>query len=115
MTADKTLVVEEYVTLPLDAAGKTIHPGARVMHYGKTWIVRTLMLGEGGWLLDCQPEDGEPPTGRTVRPMDCKVLEERTLEDVLSDFAADISSCCDDCETAQRYADEIRQILGVSS
>lgn len=115
MIADKTLIVEEHVTLPIDAVGETIRPGARVMHDGRVWLVRTLMLTDDSeWLLDGEAEGGVLPS-RTIRPMDCKVLEERTLEDVLSDFAADISSCCDDCETVQRYADEIRQILGVSS
>lgn len=75
---------ERYVELPKDANDATIRPGARVAHAGKTWAVRTLMLtDEGEWLLDCQPEDGEPPAGRTVRPGDCEVLEERTVEDVL--------------------------------
>lgn len=104
---------ERYVALPIDAGGKTIRPGARVMHAGKVWLVRTLVLDEHSWLLDCQPEDGEPPAGRTVRPEDCVVVKKRTVEDVLSEFAEAIDGQNEDFGSlvVKRYADEIRQML----
>lgn len=113
---------KRYVELPTDAAERnTVRPGAMVRHAGKTWLVRTLMLtDEGEWLLDCQPEDGEPPAGRTVKPEDCVVVEPRTVEDVLLEFLGAMADAADgdphemgDAEDAaiRRYADEIRRML----
>lgn len=106
---------KRYVELPTDAAGRnTVRPGAMVRHAGKTWAVRTLMLtDEGEWLLNCQPEDGEPPAGRTVRPEDCVVVEPRTVEVVLREFAEAIEGQNEDFGSliVKRYADEIRQML----
>ena len=114
-------VVLHHVALPADATGSTIQPGARVMHDGKAWAVRTLMLtDEGEWLLDCQPMDGEPPAGRTVKPEDCVVARQRTVEDVLLEFLRAMADATEgdarDVEAAEdaairRYADEIRQML----
>lgn len=117
MIADKTLIVEELIALPVDAIGATIRPGARVTHAGKLWVVWALVLNGGGWLLDCQPRDGEPPAGRTVRPEDCVVVGRRTVEDVLREFAKSIEGQNEDFGSlvVKKYADEIRQILGVSS
>ena len=87
MIADKTLIVEEHVALPTDATGETIHRGCMVLAKdGKIWRVRTLMLGEDGWLLDCHRGDGGEVVGRTFAPDDCMVREGRTVEDVLSEF-----------------------------
>lgn len=120
---------ERYAELPTDAAGKTVRPGARVTHAGKLWVVWALVLNEGGWLLDCQPRDGEPPAGRTVKPEDCVVVERRTVEDVLREVVTlchntwkeestfhfyDVDDVMKSGNIAE-YADEIRQILGVSS
>lgn len=78
--------ISDMVELPRDSNGETIQPGAKVMYAGKTWGVRTLMLyDEGEWLLDCQPEGGEPGMGRTVRP-EGVVVRPRTVEDVLREF-----------------------------
>lgn len=106
-------VRERYVALPVDANGATIRPGARVMHAGKLWVVWSIVLNEAGWLLDCQPRDGEPPAGRTVRPEDCVVVKPRTVEDVLSEFAEAIEGQNEDFGSliVKRYADEIRQML----
>lgn len=122
MIADKTLIVEEHVTLPIDANGATIWPGARIRHDGKLWVVWALVLNEAGWLLDCQPMDGEPPAGRTLKPEDCVVVKPRTVEDVLLEFLGAMADATEgdvrDIEAAEdaairRYADKIRQILGV--
>lgn len=119
-------VGEHYVTLPIDAGGGTIRPGVMVMHDGKTWAVRTLMLtDEGEWLLDCQPEDGEPPAGRTVKPEGCVVVERRTVEDVLREVvtlchntwkedsafrSCDVDDVMGSGNIAD-YADELRSML----
>ena len=106
-------VGERYVKLPTDAGGATIRPGARVTHAGKLWVVWAIVLNEAGWLLDCQPRDGEPPAGRTVRPEDCVVVHRRTLEDVLREFAKSIEGQNEGFGSliVKRYADEIRQML----
>ena len=109
-------MISDMVELPKDANGETIQPGARVMHDGKVWLVRTLMLtDEGEWLLDCQPEDGEPPAGRTVRPEGCVVVHRRTVEDVLSEFSCVLMGKRefdgDVTEAIAEYADEIRRML----
>lgn len=110
----------DVVELPTDANGATIRPGARVTHAGKCWAVRTLMLtDEGEWLLDCQPEDGDPPAGRTIRPELCIATYQRTVEDVLEEYARRHDLCLqfgyDGEDTPDRlrreYADEIRQML----
>lgn len=108
---------ERYVALPIDAGGKTIRPGARVTHDGKLWVVWAIVLNEAEWLLDCQPMDGEPPAGRTVKPEDCVVVGRRTVEDVLREFAEAIDGQNEDFGSlvVKRYADEIRQIMGVQS
>ena len=119
-------MISDMVELPKDANGATIQPGARVMHDGKSWAVRTLMLTDDGeWLLDCLPEDGEPPAGRTVKPELCIATYQRTVEDVLREVVTlchntwkeDSAFCSCDVDDVMgsgniaEYADEIRQML----
>lgn len=104
---------ERYVEFPKDANDATIRPGARVTHAGKLWVVWAIVRNEAGWLLDCQPRDGEPPAGRTVRPEDCVVVGRRTVEDVLRECAKSIEGQNEDFGSlvVKKYADLIRRML----
>lgn len=102
---------ERYVELPVDADGEAIQFRHVVMHDGWAWRVRTLMMGDDGWLLDCVRSDAAAV--KTLRPEDCTLAKWRTVEDVLREFAEAIEGQNEDFGSlvVKKYADEIRQML----
>ena len=102
---------KRYVELPADANGEAIQFRHVVMHDGWAWRVRTLMMGDDGWLLDCVRSDAAAV--KTLRPEDCTLAKWRTVEDALREFAEAFEGQNEDFGSlvVKKYADEIRQML----
>lgn len=96
-----------WVKLPTDTSGETIHHGDLLVDSdGVTFHANELVLCESGWMLRYMGED--------VFPVDTIHAEEqRTVEDVLEDFGAEVAGGYDTHEAARIYANEIRELLGV--
>lgn len=97
-----------WVKLPTDIGGETIRlDDVLVGPSGETFTVSRLEMCYSGWRLW--------GNGEYVSPDDTIHAEEqRTVEDVLSDFADDVIGCCDDREKLAAAAAEIRELLGVN-
>ena len=97
-----------YMRLPVDADGMSIHVGDSVnmedsdkeftVHLVGDTCFRGQLLGTGAM--------------ETHYSRCCRHVKPRTLEDVLADFAADVENDRNNIETARKYADEIRELLG---
>lgn len=100
-------MASRWVKLPTDTSGETIRPGDLLVDSdGVTFRAEWLHLRDSGWLLRYMGEDVFPED--TIH-----ADEQRTIVDVLADFGAEVASGNDTHETASRYADEIRELLGV--
>ena len=98
-------IAERYVELPLDADGVPIHELDTLYDRdGKEFVVTTLVM-DGGWTVKSWGKPGRPQNYRHAKP--------RTIVDVLADFAAEVEQGRNTIETAKRYADELREMMGV--
>lgn len=94
-----------YMLLPVDADGVPIHVGDSIEYpNGDNDVVRFITFNDNvptfneiGWIAS-----------------KCRHVKPRTLIDVLADFAADVEKGRNDYDMASWYADEIRELLGVS-
>lgn len=104
-------IKERYQLLPVDADGVPVRPREKV----------STGMGEHGpiehleyWHLNHWVAVIEYKPGQFTRydPAAIRHVKPRTLEDVLADFAAEVEQDNNTIETARRYADEIRELLG---
>lgn len=108
-------IAEKYMELPVDADGVPIRVGDKVEYQnGKRDVVRFITVN-----------DGEPTLNeRGWIPGKCRHVKPRTVEDVLNDCADEISEKRGIApelnrdtptrnEIVDKYADEIRELLGV--
>lgn len=109
-------IAERYMELPVDADGVPIRPREEV----------STGMGDDGpighleyWYPNHWVAVIEYKPGRFTRydPAAIRHVKPRTLENVLRDYACDFADSSGpdyDEEITQRYADEIRELLGVS-
>jgi len=93
---------EKWLRLPLDADGMPIHVGDMMDDHGIEHGV--MAVSAETWVA----LDGYSRNAKLTRH-----VKPRTIEDVLADFAADVENGRNDITTARRYADEIRELMGV--
>ena len=82
---DVTLFGIDYTALPIDADGEPIHAMDMLDGYGKTIEVVEMRYGRSGWVLISRDGNGYA---------DCAAFTHHhapTVEDVLAEFASDIS------------------------
>lgn len=101
-------MAHSWVKLPVDAEGVPIHVGDVLDGYGKTIEVVDMRYGRSGWVLIGRDGNGYADTLAFAHHH-----EQRTVDDVLSDFANDVIRCCDDREKLEAAAAEIRGLLVV--
>lgn len=99
-------IEHDYMRLPVDADGVPIRPGDKLIAYNERFDVE----GIGDGIVIYRNEDDE--LGELFNPAATVHVKPRTLEDVLADFAADVENDRNTIETARKYADEIRELLG---
>lgn len=111
---------ECYVELPVDADGVTINAGDVLCGYGKTVEVVELRYGRSGWVIITRDGNAYHCAQAFAHPK--PKPHERTLEDLLHDFLDAMADASEgrpeDMDEAQReafakYADELREMLGV--
>lgn len=112
---------EWFMKLPLDADGVPIHVGD-LIEFGRKG--ERLEVTHIGWTKHGDPTIAyRRPNGTldcSCIGIECRHVKPRTLEDVLAAFAAELHSDRIDSldrrieRCAARYADEIREVLGVS-
>lgn len=95
-------IAERYIELPVDADGVPWHIGDTVEGHG---MVRSLDLNRYGWAFFGVENAIDPALHRHAKP--------RIVEDVLADFAAEVEQGRNTFETARKYADELRELMGV--
>lgn len=106
-------IAEQFMPLPCDADGVLIHVGDVVQGLGDAGPVQHVELWDDGWVVVF-----EFAPGQFTRYSDDAVrhYKPRTVEDVLRDYACDFSESSGpdyDEEITRRYADEIRELMGV--
>lgn len=106
-------VAEKFCELPVDADGVLIHVGDMVQGLVDGGPVQHLELWDDGWVVvfEFAPGQFTRYSGDAVRH-----AKPRTLEDVLRDYACDFADSNGpdyDEEITRRYADEIRELMGV--
>lgn len=95
-------IAERFVELPLDADGVPWHIGDMVEGHG---MVHSLDLNRHGWAFFGMENAIDPAIHRHAKS--------RTIVDVLADFAAEVEQGRNTIETARKYADELREMMGV--
>lgn len=95
-----------YMPLPLDADGVPIRVGDVMVDYKTPRNV--VAVAPDSFMMDGYETDSFYRPGLAKNHRHVK----RTLEDVLSDFAAEVENDRNTIETARKYADEIRELLG---
>ena len=103
-------VAERFMELPVDAAGVPIRVGDKLKGCGcdnspevtAYAVSNGVFMDVGGYAY---------AACRFSHVYVCRI-EQRTVEDVLADFAADVENDRNTYDTARRYADEIRELLG---
>lgn len=119
-------VESEYMKLPVDADGVTIHVGDNLHsdETGRDFPCRgynlTLQGSKKWWTVECC-YDSYSGTSEYVSAKSCHHVKPRTLEDVLHDFWEEWESHPIDAEWGERlerlreseakYADEIRELM----
>lgn len=103
-----------WVKLPIDAEGVPIHVGDELETSGGEdgTCVSIECSRNGRWSVSVRPRGWDTPTVYDQLEV-IHAKEQRTVEDVLSDFADDVIRCCDDREKLAAAAAEIRELLGV--
>lgn len=95
-------IAERYIELPVDADGVPWHIGDTVEGHGK---VHCMDINRHGWAFFGIENAIDPALHRHAKP--------RTVEDVLAGFAAEVEQGRNTIETARKYADELRELMGV--
>lgn len=112
-------IAERYVELPLDADGVPIRVGDVLEYdYGEDLRGRetvTALILTNRWDFEFDDENGD---SRDVYDMSdfyrsSRHAKPRTVVDVLADFAAEVEQGRNTIETAKKYADELREMMGV--
>lgn len=99
-------IEERYMELPVDADGVPIRVGDVMVDYKTPRNV--VAVAPDSFMMDGYETDSFYRPGLAKNHRHVK----RTLEDVLSDFAAEVENDRNTIETARKYADEIRELLG---
>lgn len=94
-------IAERYMALPVDADGVPIRTGDIMERVDGGPSQQACCLCSGGF------NDAPIWCARDFRH-----VKPRTLEDVLADFAAEVENDRNTIETARKYADEIRELMG---
>ena len=102
-------IAEHYMELPVDADGVPIRVGDKLEYRGLTFDA--FSVAEDVVFRECDFKSGRY-TVDVYDHSDVRHVKPRTLEDVLADFAADVENDRNTIETARKYADEIRELLG---
>ena len=97
-------ISERFMEIPCDKDGIPIRIGDTV-NVNKWYAPRKVE----GYTIVCKTRNGYRAWHDAC---DLRHVEPLTVEDVLADFAADVENDRNTPETAKRYADEIRSILG---
>lgn len=102
-------IAERYMPLPLDADGVPIRIEDKIWYCGIEFdvfavtgevVFRKCDFRNGRYLVEAYDHS------------DVRHVKPRTLEDVLADFAAEVEQDNNTIETARKYADEIRELMG---
>lgn len=108
-------VSQRFIPLPCDEDGVLIHVGDVVQGLGDAGPVQHIELWDDGWVVvfEFAPGQFTRYSGDAVRH-----VKPRTVEDVLADFANEVARQGHQIgltgrELAMRYADEIRELMGV--
>lgn len=99
-------IAERYQLLPVDADGVPIRPGDKLIAYNERFDVEG--IGDGTVIFRAENDE----LGELFNPATTIHIKPRTLEDVLADFAAEVERDNNTIETARKYADEIRELMG---
>jgi len=97
-------ISERFMEIPCDKDGIPIRIGDTV-NVNKWYAPRKVE----GYTIVCKTRNGYRAWHDAC---ELRHVEPLTVEDVLADFAADVENDRNTPETAKRYADEIRSILG---
>lgn len=100
-------IAERYMELPVDADGVPIRAGDKLEHASGGWTFTADSLEIDRWGAHVRA-NGQS----RVQCANCRHVKPRTLTDVLADFAADVENDSNTIETARKYAEEIRELLG---
>ncbi|MBQ9020576.1 MAG: hypothetical protein IJ113_00975 [Eggerthellaceae bacterium] len=95
-------IEREWMRLPVDADGVPIRVGDTMTDGVKRRVV--LAVSADSWQGDDSYYGYSPTSFRHVKP--------RTVEDVLAEFAGDVRNGKWSLDMEQRYADEIRELMG---
>ena len=99
-------IERDYMKLPVDADGVPIRVSDEVLNKNKpTDIYKVTSIADNGYLRIYRD------TAR-IHSSQCRLVKPRTLEDVLAEFAAEVEQDNNTIETARKYANEIRELLG---
>lgn len=103
-----SIVASEYVKLPKDADGETIHAGDALDGYGKTIEVVELRYGRSGWVLISRDGNAYADTFAFTHH------HAPTVEDVLREFALKVAG--EECMTmrtgvVEEYAEKLREVM----
>lgn len=103
-------IAERYMELPLDADGVPIHVGDEMEHgeYGSVFVDAVAPCG-----ISVFKQNGFTLWAPAFKPDAWHHFKPRTVEDVLEEFADEVRRCCDSKETLGKYADELREMMGV--
>ena len=100
-----------HMELPLDADGVPIRVGDKMQyHGGEPFTVCAVAPGViHTWAA---VKLGERKTTYDYAPIQCTHYKPRTVEDVLAEFAGDVRNGKWSLDMEQRYADELRELIG---
>lgn len=93
-------VAVRYMKLPVDAYSEPIHVGDEMFTPGGKQVM-VVAVGAAGFVADDAP---------LLCAADC-THHKPTVEEVLSDYAAEVWNGRDDPETVRKYADMLREVM----
>ena len=103
-------IEERFMELPVDVNNEPVHIGDEMEHRSKHETLDVIAVGNDSFFTGRWADD-------YVRCFEVSAewhhAKPRTLEDVLADFAAEVENDRNTIETARKYAEEIRELLGV--
>lgn len=79
-------IAERFIELPVDADGVPIHLGDRLDNFGEKFVCEWIEFEMGNASVGYAIGDGELPPA--FAPDECEHVKQRTIEDVLTDYAA---------------------------
>lgn len=103
-------IAERFIELPADADGEAIHVGDDLECLGKNVLLNSLVWdGQTWYATETVASSGWYPVSI------CSHVKQRTLEDVLKEVMAETRMAVNpNYWIVDKYADEIRELLGVS-